>query len=164
MHDADTSGNLNGSNQWNMIYLKDSVRNTTVRANQVWENLSVGNYGFCGPGGQGLAPTTDNIVIEYNKISLPGQRSLHMTFEYGAGGGVYVRRNSCAQDIYHFITSNVPSPYQLTRNAAVGGLTNMPGGATQTENISGVGLFDSSMKLTGANRTAYLGIRGAEVA
>lgn len=155
------------SNSHAALYLKDSTRNFTVRANDAWDSVTGGIDGFVGCGGQntgGFTYSAENILIEYNKISFTGQRSIENTFEYGSPAtGVHIRRNSCAQDIHHGF-SNTPSDYNVTRNAAVGGITNMPGGAVQTENLTGSGLFDSSMNLTGANRTSYLGIRGAEIA
>ncbi len=168
VHDANTAGQLDGSNQWNLFYFKDSTLNATFRRNKVFENNTLGTYGVVGVAGQnngGLSHAYNNIQIDYNFLQQCTDASIFMECEYGGTpGSVFIHRNSCAGDIEQFLWNSIPTPYRSRNNAVVGGFTNMPGTFDDSGSITGAGLFDANMKLSGANRTAYLGTHGAEVA
>lgn len=167
----DTSAEVNASNSHELIYLKDSCRDISIRANTFVEGMTnVAHGSFVGCGGQnngGAAHSFNNIEICYNKLAMFENASIRGYYEYGAGpaGAVYGYRNSCLGNITDFVdTHNVgPDPNVWENNVAVAGISGM-WNATLTDNTTGASTLDSNANLTGATRTSYLGIRGAEVA
>lgn len=169
--DLNTSSEINDSNRQELIYLKDSCRDVSVYANTFVSGMTnVAHGSFVGCGGQnngGADYSFNNIEICYNKLAMFEYASLRGFYEYGAGpvGAVYGYRNSCLGNITDFVdTHNVgPSPNVWENNVAVGGISGMYS-ATLTDNTTGASTLDSNANLSGATRTSYLGIRGAEVA
>lgn len=168
----DTSAELNASNLQELIYLKDSCRDFSAYANTFVTGMTnVAHGSFIGCGGQnngGADYSFNNIEICYNKLAMFEYASIRGFYEYGAGpvGAVYGYRNSCLGEIEDFVDSGHntgPSTNLWENNVAVGGFVSMYS-ATLTDNTTGASTLDSNANLSGATRTNYLGIRGAEVA
>lgn len=165
----DTSQETNASNSSNLIYLKDSCRDMSIRANTFVTGMTnVAHGGFVGIGGQndgGAANSFDNIEYCYNKLALFDVASIYGFYEYAAGpvGDVWGYRNSCLGDVRDLVTTGDPATNLWENNVVVGGFTNMQN-FTEANNTTGASTLDSNANLSGATRTSYLGIRGAEVA
>lgn len=166
----DTSAETNASNSSNLIYLKDSVRDISIRANTFVTGMTnVAHGGFVGVGGQNdgaAANSFDNIEYCYNKLAAFDVASMYGFLEYSAGpaGDIWGYRNSCLGGVRDLTNTTEPPVTNLWEsNVVVGGFTNM-NNFTQADNTTGASTLDSNANLSGATRTSYLGIRGAEVA
>lgn len=163
-----TTAEQNGANQWCLVYLKDSTRVASIRANTFVSSMgSVIHPSFVGVGGQNSSPAADyafnQIEYCYNKLADFAEASIRDVYEYASGpvGSVYGYRNSCLGEVSNWF--NNPGTTNLWENNVI-----VPGfgtmySSTQTNNTSGVGTLDTSANLSGSTRTNYLGIRGAEI-
>ena len=166
----DTSAEANASNISNLIYLKDSVRDISIRANTFVTGMTnVSHGGFVGVGGQNdgaAANSFDNIEYCYNKLAMFDVASMYGFLEYSAGpaGDIWGYRNSCLGGVRDLTNTTEPPVTNLwENNVVVGGFTNM-NNFTSADNTTGASTLDSNANLSGTTRTNYLGIRGAEVA
>lgn len=162
-----TTSESNPANYYALVYFKDSVRDASVRANTFVTGITVAHDGFVGIGGQNdgaAAYSFDNIEYCYNKLATFQTASIYGWYEYGDGptGDVWGYRNSCLGDVQD-VFNNAPATNLWENNVVVGGFTNMVN-FTSADNTTGASTLDSNANLTGATRTNYLGIRGAEVA
>jgi hypothetical protein len=153
-----------------LIYLKDDPLRVSVRGNECWDNNTWqnGEFGFLSFGGQDGAEKVER-CYNIGKNPLTGSRMGIFT-DWSATAPFAIdiwdyRNSGTVKWNWEGSNGDTINSHTIEYNAWEG--TALPSGVglTVTNNAyAASGMFNSSMQLTGSNRTTYLGTHGAEIA